>query len=84
MNEATIKLFCPTCHKTVVVDKLPHDPPQAFEMHLHCEDCIDGGFDNPSYYSAEGRELIEPHYIACPACGYNECVCEELNFKRTG
>lgn len=54
----TITLVCGSCSKRVETPRCDTDPPQAVELHgIVCPDCDNGGFDLPSYFDAQGREV---------------------------
>lgn len=56
-----IRLECPTCHKTMLdAERQDHDPPNAVLAMIYCEKCVQGGYDDTSYYDADGKEIMGP------------------------
>ena len=62
INQNQITIRCRECKWTVVVDRQPEDPKSAVLMEDWCPECIGGGFSDPSYYGADGKELDLKEY----------------------
>lgn len=54
----TITIVCPKCGLTEVVDRQPHDPPQAHSCEIRCPECVGSDFDQIFYFDENGRELV--------------------------
>jgi len=37
----------------------PEDPPGAAVMEDWCPECVNGGFSDPRYFDADGKEIAE-------------------------
>jgi hypothetical protein len=56
-NRKKIKIRCCECGKKLTVDREPDDPPAAVLMEDLCDECGSGGFSDPVYYDADGKEI---------------------------
>jgi hypothetical protein len=54
-----MKLACPECGKTKIVEPDSLDPPNAYRMVIICPDCDDGDRHAPEYFDAKGN-WIDP------------------------
>lgn len=53
-----IQLRCPNCRRTLSVERLPIDNPEAVECQVLCPSCGTGGWDTDiHYFDANGNEL---------------------------
>ena len=57
--EKSITLVCPNCGKTEQSNRVRLlDPPEAAKLAIICYDCDDGDFHAPTYFDANGKELL--------------------------
>lgn len=52
-----VLLRCPKCGREKSAARDSTDPPGTSLVVLQCPECVQGDFDVPGYYDAEGNEL---------------------------
>lgn len=52
-----VKLKCPECGKTRMVDRDKTDPPETAEVQCTCDECDRGDFSECIYFDADGKQL---------------------------
>lgn len=53
-----IPLLCPECGMARLVARGPFDYPEAVRLELLCDECGDGGFDEPFYFDRNGEHIV--------------------------
>lgn len=54
-----VMLRCPECKQTMPTKKEPSDPTEAVVVELHCPECLNGGWEQVSYYDKTGKEIAQ-------------------------
>ena len=54
-----VKLKCPTCGKTRMVERDNTDPPNTAEVHCTCDECDKGDFAEVLYFDRNGEQILE-------------------------
>lgn len=55
-----VTLYCSRCKKQKKVPIHESDPDGTSRIQVSCEKCNPGGFDDVSYFNAEGNQLLVP------------------------
>ncbi len=55
-----VRLLCCVCQGVALVDAIPGDPIDAFEIRgTACTKCDHGGWDSPTYHREDGSEILD-------------------------
>lgn len=55
-----VTLFCPKCKRTKKAPSLRCDPARTVRVVMSCPKCNPDGFEDVSYFDAEGKQLLVP------------------------
>jgi len=55
-----IRLVCPRCRASSVIERQPYDPPRAACAHILCPRCVGSDYSDVAYYDAAGDEIMGP------------------------